>query len=403
MHELAVAVAATGRSTEIRGTFHPPTLRALSESAGAFPITDPASREPVTGDVVLIPEGIVDPLPFASLGLSGARAIVMMLAPPGLIGWPFTQGWTRPDPHDAPIESVGRPEHFRAIAATGFELWTNSERIGAAAEAGGTPCVVLGTGRPGEPPTPKEKTHDLAVVRSNRWGDAAEAIAIATGRSTIEIDDVTNEEMIESLGSARILVWPARLEGRARIAREARLVGTVPVSLSSNPYAEGLDESMGASVVDTPEEMPAAIEKLLADPGRLTALSGRAIRSARAQTDWSAFVRRVDAALSTPRPAEDGRGARAEFGMRARAIDHDLHRQIEELETIKASLQRENAEQNERADLLARDVRSLTARSNAAEDRYARLRLRKAVRVGLAVSSAVRPLVRPFRRKRQTH
>jgi chromosome segregation ATPase len=111
-----------------------------------------------------------------------------------------------------------------------------------------------------------------------------------------------------------------RIEGHSRIGQEARAMGAVVVTLDSNRYAVGLDDAGGAVAVASVDEMPAVVEALLADPGRLSALRERAMRSAREQVDWSTYVRRVGAALARD-DDDSARAARGQIGERIRDGD----------------------------------------------------------------------------------
>lgn len=122
-------------------------------------------------------------------------------------------------------------------------------------------------------------------------------------------------------------------------------MGAVPVTLDTNPYAVGLDDAGGAVTVSTLEEMPAAVAELLEDPRRLGRLAARAMKTAREQVDWNAYVARVDAALSR-RPAVDpSRAARGEIGRAVeatqRAAKNDLELEIRMLTDEVARLERE--------------------------------------------------------------
>jgi hypothetical protein len=164
------------------------------------------------------------------------------------------------------------------------------------------------------------------------------------------------------VASAKILILPSRVEGTSRLQWEARAVGTVPVALSTNPFADGLDERGGAVVVKSVEEMPKAIEDLLARPGLLQKLSRRAARTARAQVDWAAYRSRVHAALETLPERDPGLAARGEIG-----------RGIERLLRDRAEQARMSAAERDRA------VRDLDALKNRRTVR-ALLRLARSLR-----------------------
>jgi hypothetical protein len=100
------------------------------------------------------------------------------------------------------------------------------------------------------------------------------------------------------MGPASILVWPSRIEGMSRIAREARGVGTVPVALDTNPFATRQDHGDGVVLVSDPDAIVNETRRLLMDPGCLQVLQSEAVTSARVQADWSRFVERVGAVVA---------------------------------------------------------------------------------------------------------
>jgi glycosyltransferase involved in cell wall biosynthesis len=303
MYELAAAIAATGREVELRGRIVEPIFEEICTAAGSRPILDRAPRLPRESDTLIIPEGWPDEA-FAPYVLSGVRSIMMLLAPPGLAGWPYTgEPWTKPDPLTVDPEAVARPEHFRAIAGLGCEIWVHSRGLAAAAEAAGVDCRYIGSGQPAPFPQPGAKEHDLVVLEHNRWAPLALEVAERTGRSTVRVPRLDHAGVLETLGSARVLVWPSRVEGHSRVQVEARAMGTVPVALSSNRFAEGLAEEGGAVLVDSVEDMAPAIERLLDDPAELERRARLATDSARAHVDWDRYVERVDQALSAAAPA----------------------------------------------------------------------------------------------------
>src|SRR4051794_38073302 len=158
MHELAVAIASAGAAVEMRGEVNPRVLGELVDAVGASPDLPAAPRAMEPSDTVIVFEGVEDPLVFTRLALSPARIVLLLLAPPGLFGWPFTEpGWELPDPLTADAASVGRAEHFRAAATLGFELWTNADGLRDAAVAAGVECRVTGRGRPVLPSVPASK------------------------------------------------------------------------------------------------------------------------------------------------------------------------------------------------------------------------------------------------------
>lgn len=320
LHELATAIAATGRTVELRGMVHRPTLDELSAAAGARPLVGLDARRPAADDLVIVPEGWAEPLSYARLALSPARTVLLMLAPPGLFGWPFVSGWSPPSPLTVDFDRLARPEHFRAMAGLGFELWTSSRGIAEAARAAGVPCTWIGSGHPAPVAEPVEQTIDVVWLEDNRWAPLAREVATRVEVSHRAIPPSNHAELLRQLGAGRVLLWPSRVEGSARIPTEARALGTVPVALTTNPYATGLDEQGGCVVVDSVEELPPAIHALLADPDRLAELSARAIRTAREQIDWPAYVGRVEAALARPAPLDPDRDGRAAIGSELDAL-----------------------------------------------------------------------------------
>ena len=313
LHELAVAIAATGRRVEVRGSFDLAELNMLSDAAGASPELPQESREPGARDVVVMPEGFDDPLTFGSVMLSGARAILLLLAPSGLFGWPFVGGWARQDPLEVRLDRVGLPQHYRAMAAMGFELWCNAPLLAEQIRAAGVAGTYVGAGRPVPFPDPLPKRYDVVTLANNRWAEHALAVVARLDGSVVhhEIPPGPNEDVLREFGRAKILVHPLRIEGDSRIGQEARGMGAVPVVLNTNPFRVGLDEEGGAVAVSSLEEMPAAITELLADPDRLAALRERGMREARKHLEWTSYVTRIDDVLSRPVDRDGAGEARA--------------------------------------------------------------------------------------------
>jgi hypothetical protein len=366
--ELAAAIASTGREVELRGELSRPVVEEICEAAGARPTLDPQPRRLTPEDLVIVPEGWLDPSWVLKFVLGPAPAIAFVVAPPGLFGWPFTGGWTLPDPLTVAPDSVGRPEHYLALAALGFELWTHSPGIAESARGAGVECRFVGSGTPNPFPGPVEKRYDVVTVGSNRWAPLAESVVDRlNGVSHRAIPGVDHPRMLRELGAGRILVWPSRIEGHSRIQVEARAMGTVPVALSSNRFAGGLDEEGGAVAVESVEEMPEVVAKLLGDPARLSRLSERAARSAREQVDWRAYVSRVDEALSRPPRVDPGRSGRFEIGRAA----EDAH--------ARATAQ------------LRADLDELLAKTAWLEEELGALRGRRSIRAALRLASLARP------------
>jgi len=358
--ELAVAAAATGREVELRGLVYRRTVDELAEAGGARPILGLPPRRPERGDLVILPEGLPDPRAYAKVMLSEARGVVLMLGPPGLVGWPFVPEWSLPDTATIPPEDVARPEHFRGMTGCGFVLWTNNEKLAAAARDAGTACTWIGVGWPAIPDIVQDKEVDVVVAGFNRWAPLAKEVLAQLDVSRDVVPALDRADFLERLGRGRILVLPSRIEGVSRIQCEARAMGTVPVALGSNPYALGLTEECGAVLADSVEEMPRKVEALLNDPGRLARLSRAGAASVRQQVDWSAYVRRVDAALTALENEKEDGGGGARAGMaRAVARQEALFRQ--ELSRSAASLGGLRAAGLQRATL--RDARRLILRA----------------------------------------
>src|SRR4051794_3015841 len=146
LHELAVAIAATGRRVELRGLVSQDELEELAAAAGVMPELPSEPLRLSSDDVVITPEGCDDPMVLRHILASPARAVLLALAPPGLFGWDF----------DA---EAGR--RLRAIADLGFELWTHMPRLAEHAERAGVPCRLLGNGRPAPYPQPLPKRWDV--------------------------------------------------------------------------------------------------------------------------------------------------------------------------------------------------------------------------------------------------
>ncbi len=336
LHELAVAIATTGRTVEVRGQFDFAELSALAEAAGAMPGLPEEPRRPQRGDVVVMPEGFDDPLTFGIVALSEARAILLLLAPSGLFGWSFLADWHLEHPHEIAIDSVALAEHHRAMKAMGFELWTESPRMAERIEAIGIGCETIGVGRPIPYPAPPPKQYDVVTFAHNRWADLARSVVSRLDGAVThhEIPSSSYEDVLRQLGQARVLIHPMRVEGGSRIGQEARGMGTVPIVLGSNPYSLGLDEPGGAVQVSSLDEMPATVTELLRDHARLTELRERGVEAVKAQIDWEPFVGRVDAALSREAPDDPGRGARAAIGNRLEHTEALLRAELNETQRV---------------------------------------------------------------------
>src|SRR6516165_1955854 len=202
LYALATAIATLGWDVELRGRIVSKELdRMVRAAGGRGPRVELPPRRPAAEDLVIVPDGWTDPLAYARICLSPARLVMMMLAPPGLFGWPFQADWTRSDPLSAKAEEMATPEHFRAMEALGFELWSNNQWLAAAAHSADVDCEWIGNGLPTPLPAPGEKTHDVAVVEANRWAPLARSVAAKLNEvSILRIPEVDNEELLRLLG-----------------------------------------------------------------------------------------------------------------------------------------------------------------------------------------------------------
>jgi hypothetical protein len=341
LYELAVAGAALGLEVELRGLINKPILDAIADAAGARPRVDLDSREPDPRDVIVVPEAI-DLRTLATLHLSSARCVMNLLAPPGLWGWSFLPDWEPVDPHMVDVDTVGLPASFRAIAAFGMSLWTNAHGVAEAGSQAGVPVSWIGTGTPVPFPAPSAKTADVAIVEANRW--AVEAEQLLPHLPDVKVHRVPAIESVYSLGEAlapaKILLWPSRIEGMSRIAREARAVGTVPVALDTNPFVTMADHGRGIVLVDTLTDIAHVTRALLADAGRLEELSREAVESARLQVDWDSFLGRVKEALEALPDSQDSFRERIADHLRGSWAQHEDARahSAQEAETLRLQL-----------------------------------------------------------------
>jgi hypothetical protein len=313
LYELATAMSQLGYQVELRGALNGPILTTVTEAAGTRPRIDMPSRELRPDDLLVIPEGGFSPSTYAEIFLSGVPAVLLVLAPPGLFGWSFRDSWSLPDPLTVPLDSVGTVETFSAITRLGFSIWTPSRGTAAAVRAGGVPARWIGTGTPVEFPKAGTKTFDVALVQANRWSAWAEQVAQELSEvSVLRVPEVTDTySLCSELAPARVLLWPSRIEGMSRVAREARAVGTVPIALDKNPFVTQSDHGRGLVLVPDLVSMAAAARKLLSDRPRWRRLSDAGVASARAQVRWAGFVARVEGALAVEltRPFDSARAA----------------------------------------------------------------------------------------------
>jgi hypothetical protein len=343
MHELAAAIACTGRRVEFRGEMSLPVLEEVSTAAGVRVELPGDPRHPSASDTVIVNEGVADPRVYARLALSPARTVLLVLGPLGMFGWPFVETpWTKPDHETMDLSSLSRPEHFAGAAALGFEMWSHTPAFARVAEAAGLRCALVGRGRPAPFPAPAaERDIDVLMLERSHWPRSSRRIAKdldAAGLHVVTLPVSGHARVLESLGRARVLVHPARAEASPRIGSEARAMGAVPVVLGTNPFGSGMDEAHGIVTVDAVDEVSAAVADLLADPRRLELLSARGIETARRETAWEPYVERVREALDAapaPAAADPGRAARAGLGAALRAEEGPLE---DELAAVRADL-----------------------------------------------------------------
>jgi hypothetical protein len=240
-----------------------------------------------------------------------------------------------------PVDSVALPEHFRAMAALGVDLWTHMLPIQERALAVGASCEFIGNGDPlPAAVAPDVKDVPVAYLQANGWRSFAERVAAEMQTPVHGIPEGDHDTVMEAVAAARVLLWPARVTGHGRVLWEARMRGTVVVGLSSNIYAVGLEESCGAIAVDSLERMPEVVESLLADPPRLRALSQAGVRSAREQVDWQRYLQRVDGAITATegRTQDDSASARAAIGDRVATLLDERSRAIERVAELDEAL-----------------------------------------------------------------
>lgn len=345
MHELAVAIASTGRRVEIRGGASFRLLHELSAAAGAALELATRPRRPTAGDTIVVGEGVDDARIYARLALSPARTVLMVLGPLGMFGWPFVEeAWRRPDYEEVDPASLACPEHFAGAAALGFELWTHTPAFARIAEANGLRCELIGRASPLPFPEPGG-TRDIEVLMLERshWPQAAQRLAVeltAAGVSVTTLPVGDRAAVLDALGRTQVFVHPGRVEAKSRVTAEARAMGAVPVVLASNPYGDDTDESSGAVAVGSLDEMTGAATGLLASPRRLEQLSARGIETARREVAWGPYVERVGRALDRPSENGAGRAARAGIGAALAAESASVQ---EELAATLAALDRHRA------------------------------------------------------------
>src|SRR4051812_36559784 len=223
MHELAVAIAAGGRRVEFRGQVTVPVLEELSAAAGGARVELPSEpRLPGPDDVVIVNEGVADPRVYGRLALSPARAVLLVLGPLGMFGWPFVEApWSKPDSETMDVRSFSRPEHFAGAAALGFELWTHTPAFAAIAREAGVECSLLDRGVPQPYPEPAAvRDIEVLMLERSHWPGTTQRVASALG-DVVVLPPSPRPAVLEALGRARVFVHPARFEARSRITSEA--------------------------------------------------------------------------------------------------------------------------------------------------------------------------------------
>lgn len=398
MHELAFAAAAAGHDVELRGWIDQQAFDELKAASGVSPRLEPAPRVPERGDVIILPEGHASTLPYARPWLSPAQVVLLVLAPLGLCGWPFAAGWKRPSPLTVSYDEVDRAEDYRTLAAMGIVVWSNAQVI---VDAAGVHGSFLGNGVPMEfPALTGEKTVDVAWLLDNRWAPFARELAEQLGCTIDAIESTDHSELMRRFERAKILLYPARIEGESRIAREARAMGMVPVVPRANPIASKLEAANGVIAVDEMASIPAAISALLADPAGLAVLSERARATARADAAWEPYVARITAALGSLPEPDRFAGARAEMGAEIQerldgviaAVDH-LRPRVAELEAELARSGERNVELEVELDAVRRrkdEAEVEIAELQNAERQLRELRSRRSVRWSTAAADFVR-------------
>jgi hypothetical protein len=406
LYELATALAVLGVDVELRGHLNPEILATITDAASATPTVGLVPRRPQPGEVVVLPEGLADPDLFLTPHLSGARTVVLLLGPPGLCGWSFQAGWSPPDLTVVDVATVGTPATYRAMANLGFSL-------------AGVRVSRIGTGTPVPFPDPPAKTADIAVIEANRWFPVAERLSQQLPEaSVLRVPSQSAYSLSAALGPARILPWPSRVEGMSRIAREARAVGTVPVALSSNPFASPRDHGPGAVLAPDVQGVLRETRRLLGAPDELAQRAKLAAHGAREQVDWKRYLGRVSAALRQL-PVSPTADARAEFGDEVveehrRLFEALRQEELEHRGTLDA-LQKQELEQRRTLDLLqevaagrdgaAAENRALAAELAAARSGLDSYRSRRIIRfldqsrAGALIRASLRTGWRPISRR----
>jgi len=373
--EAAAGLAGIGLDVELRGGFVELEVSAI-EHAADVQLGRPSARRPLEPDeLVIIPEGgHDDPLIFARAALSGARAVLMMLGPLGLVGWSFDE---TPVPQVDEIltidpVTVGRTESLAAARSFGLELWTNTSAIAARGASAGIDVKYVGVGRPAPYPEPGAKSVDVLALGDNRWRPlATEAIEAMPARFSTRIQPRgSHAELLASFSAARVFMHPARIEGRSRLCEEARAMRAVPVLLASNTNGEGYGPEYGSVVVESVDEMAAAAIALLNDPDRLATLAETGYRTARQVGDWEAYKRRLLEVVARPDAmVAAGAYARSQVGRRVADERAHLLRRLGALEHERNGLKEERDGLKRERDCLERERDGRAAEAAALRER----------------------------------
>ena len=377
LHELAVAAAAAGYQSEVRGDFDRGMLEEMCAAAGAKVGTPDLPSSPEPGDIICVPDGIRDPTFFIRVALMVSTPIFIALAPPGLFGWSFTPGWRYVEALDVDPQSVGQPAHYGGISSLGYEVWTNCNTIAAEFGSAGIEATVLYDGIPTRLPPEPEKDVDVVTLSDNRWAPLTrQALRGFTG-TWRELPMMPNSQLIAELGRGRIFVHCARIEGHSRLGFEARLMGTCCVGLSSNRFAIGFDDQAGGAMVERVEDVASRLQEILSNPDELKQRQARARTQAIAETEWDSYVERVSRAIA----AAQSKSKRQETPWGRVAAD--MARQIEVERKIAADLAGQLEVEIKCAALLRMRNLKLKTKMNV-------LRNRRSVRVANAVSRLLR-------------
>ncbi|PRY92816.1 glycosyltransferase involved in cell wall biosynthesis [Hasllibacter halocynthiae] len=119
---------------------------------------------------------------------------------------------------------------------------------------------------------------------------------------------VTDDELINALDHAEVVLFPSRLEGFGLPALEAMTRGTPVLASNTTSLPEVVGDPDLLCDPDNPEEMSKRLETLLRDPARRTTV-GHRLRARSERFTWDAVGRRALDALAAAveaRPGGDG-------------------------------------------------------------------------------------------------